>query len=97
MASRKKVFATTTAPAKSDKRWYAPEHVQQGAPLLHNIVGHGPRLRVLTGGKACQVGISPPPLNGTAHAWHHPMRARGHQIKFGAPGGGGLMPKLRIR
>jgi mono/diheme cytochrome c family protein len=34
----------------------------------------------------------PPPLNGTGHAWHHPFRALGSQIKFGAPGGGGKMP-----
>ena len=34
----------------------------------------------------------PPPLDGTAHAWHHPIRVLGSQIKSGAPGGQGSMP-----
>ena len=89
---------TTTAPAKSGKRWYAAEHVQQGAPLFaqhcascHGAAAEGTgdwRQRLPNGH------FPPPPLNGNAHAWHHPLRALGHQIKFGAPGGGGLMPKF---
>ena len=34
----------------------------------------------------------PPSLDGTAHTWHHPLRALATQIKFGAPGGQGNMP-----
>ena len=34
----------------------------------------------------------PPPLNGTAHAWHHPIQVLASHIKFGAPGGQGSMP-----
>ena len=37
----------------------------------------------------------PPPLNGTAHTWHHPFEILARQILFGAPGGGGKMPPFR--
>jgi len=39
----------------------------------------------------------PPPLNGTGHAWHHPFRVLGGQIKSGAPGGQGNMPPFSDR
>lgn len=34
----------------------------------------------------------PPPLNGTAHAWHHPMAVLKEVIRNGSPGGMGRMP-----
>lgn len=34
----------------------------------------------------------PPPLNGTAHAWHHPLAQLKHVIANGSPGGKGNMP-----
>lgn len=34
----------------------------------------------------------PPPLNGTGHAWHHPMAALREVINNGSPGGQGNMP-----
>lgn len=34
----------------------------------------------------------PPPLNGTGHAWHHPLAALRYVIKNGSPGGQGNMP-----
>ena len=34
----------------------------------------------------------PPPLNGTAHAWHHPIGGLAHTIKNGTLGMGGSMP-----
>ncbi len=34
----------------------------------------------------------PPPLNGTGHAWHHPMKILRYVIKNGSPGGQGNMP-----
>ncbi len=33
-----------------------------------------------------------PPLNGTGHAWHHPMAALRHTIKHGTEAVGGSMP-----
>ena len=37
----------------------------------------------------------PPPLNGTAHTWHHPINALGHTIRNGTIGIGGSMPAWR--
>ena len=34
----------------------------------------------------------PPPLNGTGHAWHHPMAALVRTIKYGTVTMGGKMP-----
>lgn len=33
-----------------------------------------------------------PPLNGSGHAWHHPMRALANTIKYGTESMGGHMP-----
>lgn len=33
-----------------------------------------------------------PPLNGSGHAWHHPMRALANTIKYGTESMGGQMP-----
>lgn len=32
----------------------------------------------------------PPPLNGSGHAWHHPLRQLQQVIKHGSPGGGNM-------
>jgi mono/diheme cytochrome c family protein len=78
------------------ERWYTPEHVARGAVVYAEncAVCHGPngegtknwRQRTPDGK------FPPPPIDGTAHAWHHPIRILGLQIKFGAPGGRGSMP-----
>lgn len=34
----------------------------------------------------------PPPLNGTGHAWHHPLPVLYHVIMEGSPAGSGNMP-----
>lgn len=34
----------------------------------------------------------PPPLDGSAHAWHHPLAQLKHVISNGSPGGKGNMP-----
>ncbi len=36
--------------------------------------------------------LPPPPLNGTAHAWHHPTKILTEVIKNGSPGDMGNMP-----
>lgn len=82
-------------------RWYTQENVSNGGPLFaehcaacHGTAGEGTstwRQRD-TDGK-----FPPPPLNGTAHAWHHPFHVLGGQIKSGAPGGQGNMPPFGDR
>ena len=77
-------------------RWYTADGVSRGAPIFARLCAdcHGKKAQgTFTWRQRGADGkFPPPPLNGTAHAWHHPIRALGSQIKFGAPGGSGTMP-----
>jgi mono/diheme cytochrome c family protein len=87
------------AKSKSDtvaSRWYTPDNVSRGTVIFaqycadcHGKVGQGSFTWRQQGADGK---FPPPPVNGTGHAWHHPIRALGSQIKFGAPGGSGTMP-----
>ncbi len=77
-------------------RWYSADNVSRGAPIYAQTCAgcHG---KVAQGSFAWRQRLAdgtfpPPPLNGTAHTWHHPMGGLSSQIKFGAPGGKGSMP-----
>jgi mono/diheme cytochrome c family protein len=79
------------APSQSVARWYDSAQASRGEPLFarHCAGCHG------KGGEGAfgwRRGVLPPPLNGSGHAWHHPLRALGYQIKFGTPGEQGKMP-----
>lgn len=77
-------------------RWYARDRVDRGAGLFAaSCAGcHGTDAQgTFAWRKKGEDGkFPPPPLNGTAHAWHHPLLALASQIKFGASGGRGNMP-----
>lgn len=84
---------TSDAPAK---RWYAFQHVSRGGRVFqencaacHGKKGEGGANWRKSGpdGK-----YPPPPLNGTGHAWHHPLKMLFHVVKNGSPGGQGNMP-----
>ncbi len=83
----------TDAPAR---RWYAFQHVSRGGKVYQENCAacHG-----MTGGggvnwrQSGPDGKYPPsPLNGTGHAWHHPLKVLFHVVKNGSPGGQGNMP-----
>ena len=86
--------ATAWAPVK--QRWYTPEQVTAGAALYRENCStcHKENAEGTADWKTRDANgqLPPPPLNGTAHTWHHPLRALAWQIKFGAPGGQGAMP-----
>lgn len=78
------------------KRWFQFQHVSQGAKVYqqncaacHGKQGEGAVNWRQTGpdGK-----YPAPPLNGTGHAWHHPLKMLAHVIRNGSPGGQGNMP-----
>jgi mono/diheme cytochrome c family protein len=77
-------------------RWYTAENVTRGDPIFVQYCaschGKGGQGSFTWRQPQADGSYPPPPLNGTGHAWHHPISALGSQIKFGAPGGGGKMP-----
>ena len=77
-------------------RWYTAAQVEQGAPLYqtycaacHAADGSAtPDWRTpLEDGN-----YPPPPLNGTAHTWHHPLEVLDRTIANGGAEFGGVMP-----
>jgi mono/diheme cytochrome c family protein len=89
------LFGTSPAYPESG-RWYTQAQVERGAEVFvqHCAECHGanaeatPNWRQQTpDGK-----YPPPPLNGTAHAWHHPLDVLRRQIRLGGVPLGGSMP-----
>lgn len=87
-----------TAAAASD-RWYEPHHAaagqaiyQQHCAVCHGSDAEGAPLWTVPGKDGF---LPPPPLNGTGHAWHHPLRQLFSMIHDGSPGGQGRMPAWR--
>ena len=83
------------------ERWYERSRVESGGKVYAEncAVCHGARGEATPDWRRREPDGSfpPPPLNGTAHTWHHPFGILARQIKFGAPGGGGKMPPFRGR
>ncbi len=87
---------TATAGAPSQKRWYTPEQVAQGAPLYAKFCAecHGPKAASTSEWRKQDTEgyYPPPPLNGTAHAWHHQLPLLQRTIQEGGAKFGGKMP-----
>jgi len=77
-------------------RWYSPEQVKLGeqvytqhCQVCHLPQGRGPAnwREPLADGR-----YPPPPLDGSAHAWHHPLADLLNTINLGSQSQGGQMP-----
>ena len=107
-SSRAVVAAPSTALASSEPeatfdpnppRWYEASFAAQGKPLYerncatcHGPQGQGdPNWRQ----KNADGSFKPPPLNGTAHTWHHPAGDLMATIMNGSSPGTGNMPAWR--
>lgn len=83
-------------PTKQLPRWYTPQQVSNGKQIYntHCIECHQPDAR----GNAKwnyknDEGYYPaPPLNGTAHTWHHSISSLKRTIRVGGKPVGGTMP-----
>jgi mono/diheme cytochrome c family protein len=78
-------------------RWYSDEQVEVGEQLfLDNCaVCHGRQAQGLVADWRQRLddgSLPPPPLNGTAHAWHHPLPVLLQVINDGGVALGGKMP-----
>ncbi len=88
--------ATASTAVIQGTPWYSVEQVAAGERLYSDncAVCHGQRGEGAANWRerGPDGRYSPPPLNGTGHAWHHPLRALYTVIKTGSPGGQGNMP-----
>lgn len=84
------------APANSGALWDKPAMVAAGTTIYeknclscHGVAGSGtPNWRQ----RGEDGSFPPPPLNGTAHTWHHPLAILQRTIKQGGVPLGGKMP-----
>ena len=82
------------------KRWYSSSDVKTGQLLFkqHCAVCHGEEAQGLVADwkQPLVDGHYPaPPLNGTAHAWHHPLNGLNRTILHGGIPLGGTMPAFK--
>ncbi len=81
------------------ERWYSPDQVEQGRALYaqHCASCHGDRAQGAPDWKQRRADgrYPPPPLNGTAHAWHHPLSQLKRTIDRGGVPLGGWMPGFK--
>jgi mono/diheme cytochrome c family protein len=81
------------------ERWYSQAQVDNGRVVFNTncTICHGTEAagttpdwrKPLADGR-----YPPPPLNGTAHGWHHPLKSLRRQINQGGAKYGGWMPAL---
>lgn len=80
----------------ADQRWYTSERVEQGAKVYaqHCASCHGLRAEATPDWQTSDADgrYPPPPLNGTAHTWHHPLPVLRRIVREGGTPLGGLMP-----
>ncbi len=89
-----------SAPHTAEKRWYSLQDVQKGQQVFKQYCAacHGDKAQgivkdwkqPLANGK-----YPAPPLNGTAHAWHHNLKALNGTIQRGGISLGGTMPSFK--
>jgi len=92
------VTATTEVSESRVKRWYSAKNVTRGAPVFAEncAVCHGKGAQgAFTWRRRSADGtFPPPPLDGSGHAWHHPLSGLAAHIKNGAAPGQGTMPSF---
>ncbi len=86
--------------ATIEGRWYSQNQVDSGAVIYksHCASCHGDTAQGLAEDWRKPLpddSYPPPPLNGTAHTWHHPMSALKRTIWNGGIPLGGKMPPFR--
>ncbi|MCW8963046.1 MAG: thioredoxin fold domain-containing protein [Gammaproteobacteria bacterium] len=77
-------------------RWYNDDQVKQGAKVFaaNCAACHGKNAEATKEWRKRDANgnLVPPPLNGTAHAWHHPLKLLRHTVRKGGAPVGGTMP-----
>lgn len=90
------LLATVVVSAQAGERWYSDAQVTRGEPLYRQncAVCHGQNGEATPDWKQTDANgnYPPPPLNGTAHTWHHDLDLLRRTIREGGAKLGGLMP-----
>ncbi|MFL2547007.1 MAG: c-type cytochrome [Candidatus Rariloculaceae bacterium] len=77
-------------------RWYTAQQVNLGRELFltHCAICHGENAEATPDWRTTDDAgnYPPPPLNGSAHAWHHPLTVLERMITDGGIPLGGVMP-----
>ncbi len=85
-----------TEPIVSVARWYSNAQVARGNALFqeHCATCHKPDASGSPNWREADAEgkLPPPPLNGTAHAWHHPLPVLRRTVRMGGVPLGGSMP-----
>ena len=78
------------------ERWYTQDEVAEGKTLFlsHCASCHGQSAEGTADWRTTDANgnYPPPPLNGTAHGWHHPLASLKETIATGGAQFGGVMP-----
>ena len=100
-------WVSTTTPSLNasepiEGRWYTEAYVAVGKPLYqqHCAVCHGDMGQGLAADWKKRLAdgcYPPPPLNGTAHTWHHSISVLVRTIQNGGADLGGKMPPFADR
>lgn len=90
-------LAGVTLEAKPDTgRWYTESQVEQGRETFGQYCAacHGANAEATPNWQSLDANgnYPPPPLNGSAHAWHHPLSVLAMVIAEGGEPTGGVMP-----
>ena len=90
------------ADSRAQERWYTPGQLESGQQIFlgNCAVCHGKQAQGLTANwrqRMANGSYPPPPLNGTAHAWHHPLSQLRNSVREGGIRLGGTMPGFKER
>ncbi|MFT5420451.1 MAG: mono/diheme cytochrome c family protein [Candidatus Endobugula sp.] len=89
----------TLTPKETTTRWYFFEQAERGRVIFSSrcAVCHGRNAEATPNWKTPNDNghYPPPPLNGTAHGWHHPISILGRTIYNGGAPVGGQMPAFK--
>jgi mono/diheme cytochrome c family protein len=90
------VDSVALSPSPGTGRWYTESSVRQGKEVFATYCSscHGQNAEAIPDWKTLDANgnYPPPPLNGTAHAWHHPLSVLKLVIEQGGAPMGGQMP-----
>ncbi len=95
------LLALMSLESNAGDRWYKPTIVDKGQHLFQQTCAacHGPNAEATNNWKQTDAdgNYPPPPLNGSAHAWHHSIPQLVRSIKKGGLDLGGIMPAFENR